>query len=88
MSQVVQGTLGLGILGPGKHTTWVTNINPAGVWHFWANNTTLGYSPARVRIEFIDTVREGNAHYVEIHLWNPSASITTGFSLRWSMVFD
>jgi len=87
MSQVAHGLLGLGIVGPFKSQTWWTNVAPGGVWHFWLDNTTLGYSATRVRIEWVDTIREANSHRVEIRVTNPS-TITAGFALRWSFVFD
>ena len=87
MSQVQHGFLGLGILGPFQSQTWWTNVAPGGVWHFWADNTTIGYYPARVRIFWVDTIRQGNLHRVEIRMFNPSP-LATGFALRWSFVYN
>ena len=85
MSQVTHGLLGFGVLGPFQSQTWVTNVNPGGVWHFWVDNTTLAYHKASVRIAFVDTVRQGNTHRAEIRVFN-SGQHFTGFALRWSMV--
>ena len=85
MAQVTHGLLGFGVVRPFESQVWWTNVAPGGVWHFWLDNTTLSFHASRVRIGFVDTLRQGPLHRVEIGVMNTSTHIA-GFALRWSFV--
>jgi len=80
------GSWGLGVLGTSGQTTWVANINPGGVWHFWVDNTTISYQTTRVRVQSVVTERQGNVQRVRVTVanWGTQA---VGFRLLWSAVY-